>query len=331
MFHKERCTLCGDCLVDCRWVNADREQAVKWIEQMIDGERTPAVDKCITCYACNETCPENAYPFDLIAQLQEKYRTISTEEHVAQTEARFSFEGELKNIPTADRVMSVCVFGKTDADLIQGELYDIPIVGGRPYFCWVLFGHMGAESIQKKHAAEMVERLAKTGAGEIVCFHDDCYAMLAKLAPDYGIDIPFRPVHFSEYLVQYLRENEDRVRKLDIDIAYQRPCASRHTPEKEHFIDELFEITGVRRVERKYDRENAMCCTGITKMVGTGDPRPNQIENISDAKNAGAEAMVCLCPMCRSFMKDVAAEEKMPLVFIGDIARMALGEIDPPF
>ena len=280
MFKRELCDLCGDCLVECQWMDIERGQAIEWMKALIAGEPTPVLDQCITCYACNEICPQKANPFDLIAELQEKYHTLSSAESAQANEARYAFVKALTDVPQAERVLSLCVFGKTDADLIQGELYNLPRVGGKPYFCWVLFTHLGAESIQKKRARELVERLALTGAKEVVCFHDDCYAMLARLAPDYGIEVPFRPVHLAEYLVEYLKANKTRIMPLDIDIAYQRPCASRHTPEKEHFIDELFELVGARRVERAFDRKNALCCSGIKMMIEKGDPRPDQEKNI---------------------------------------------------
>jgi Fe-S oxidoreductase len=330
MFKPDLCDLCGDCLVDCQWIPAERDQAVDWMKAMMDGNATPVLGQCITCYACNEICPTDANPFDLIAELQERYHVFTSEEEARNTEARYAFTGELRDHPKADRVMSTCVFAKTDANLIQGELYDLPSVGGKPYFCWVLFSHNGAESIQRKHAGELVDRLAMTGAREIVCFHDDCYAMLARLAPDYGIEVPFRPIHLAEYLAEYLKANRGRLKPLGIDIAYQRPCASRHTPEKEHFIDEVFELAGVRRVPRTYDRENALCCAGIRLMLGNGDPTPDQERNIDDARNSGARAIVYLCPMCMHALSDVAGKNEMPLIFLGDIARMALGEIEPP-
>ncbi len=326
MFNPDLCNLCGDCLTDCDWMTVDSEQAVEWMEKMMAGTHTPAVDQCITCYACNEKCPENANPFDLIATLQEKHARVPRES-IDALEAGYEFTGTLNPTPPVDRIMSECVFGKTDAHLLQGELYDLPRVGGRPYFCYVLFSHACAESIQRKHAKAFVDRLALSGAKEVVCFHDDCYAMLAKLAPDYGIDVPFRPIHLSEYLVEYLGSNKDRIKPLNMKIAYQRPCASRHTPEKEHFIDELFELAGVKRVERTYDRKNALCCAGVKLMLNMGDPKPDQEKNILDAKNAGATAMVMLCPICMHSLSGVAAEHNMQVIFLGDIARMALGEI----
>jgi len=329
MFKRDLCNLCGDCLVECQWIHMERDQAIEWMEEMIQGRPSPMLGQCITCYACNEICPQNANPFDLFAELQEKFSTFVTEEAAKDEEKKYIFMGDLKGVPQTERVMTTCVFGKTDPDLMQGELFDLPRVGGKPYYCWMLFSHMGAVSIQEKHARDLVDRLAMTGAGEVVCFHDDCYAMLAALAPEYGIEVPFRPVHLLEYLVAQLRARKDRIRKLDMDIAYQRPCASRHTPEKEHFLDELFDLIGARRVARTFDRENALCCASIKLLLGNGDPRPDQEKNIIDAQRNGAKAMACLCPMCIHNLSPVAREYGFPLIFIGDIARMALGEIEP--
>ncbi len=329
MFKRDKCDLCGDCLVKCQWIEADRDQAVQWMEAMMQGEKTPVIDQCITCYACNEYCPRKADPFDLIAELQEKFQMLPAEV-LKKSEAKFTFEGQLRDIPPAERIMNICVFGKTDGHLIAGRLYDLPQIGGKPYFCWIMFTHMGAPSIQEAHAREFVDRLATTGAKEIICFHDDCYTMLAHYAPEYGIDVPFRPVHLSEYLVECLAADKGMITPLNLPVAYQRPCASRHTPEKEHFIDELLELCGATRVNRRFDRENALCCAGVKMLLDKGDPRPDIETNIRDALDAGAKALVCLCPMCMHTLSPVAKEFGLPVVFLGDIARMALGEIPPP-
>jgi Fe-S oxidoreductase len=330
MFKADLCDLCGDCLVKCQWIKVEKALAVEWMRSMMAGQLVPMLYQCITCYACNEICPQKANPFDLIAQLQEKYHIFASEEAAKAEEDRYAFTKSLSGYPRAERVATTCLFEKTHDHLMQGELYTLPRVGGKPYFCWLLFSHWGAESIQRKHAQEMVDRLALTGAKEIVCFHDDCYTMLAKLAPEYGIEVPFRPVHLSEYLLTYLRQNRHRIKPLNINIGYQRPCASRHTPEKEHFIDELFELVNVRRVPRAYDRQYSLCCASIKLLLGNGDPRPDQEKNVIDAKNCGAQALVCLCPMCLDGLAAAADAHRLPTIFLGDIARMALGEIDLP-
>ncbi len=330
MFKKDQCELCGECLTECQWMEIEQQQAIKWMKEMAEGQHTPVIDNCVTCYSCNERCPNDARPFDLFAKLQEKYIDPEKKPGIAAMESKFVFSGELKSIPEADPVMTTCVFEKTDPHLIQGGIYDLPRISGKPYFCWILFSHMKAQSIEEKHAQEFVDRLASTGAKEIICFHDDCYTMLATLAPEYGIKVPFRPIHLSEYLVDYLTKNKDKSQPLEMNIAYQRPCASKQTPDKEHFIDEVFELTGVKRVERNFDRKNGLCCGGTKLMLGIGDPKPDQEKNILDAKNNGAQALVCLCPVCIHSLTGTAVEHDLPVVFLSDIARMALGEIPKP-
>lgn len=330
MFQPELCTLCGDCLVKCQWQDVTRSQAKEWQKEMIEGRHTPALDHCITCYACNERCPNKANPFDLRIELQEKFRSKVPEDVVKATEAHYIFTGQLRETPKAKRIMSVCTHEKTEAAILQGELYNLPRVGGKAFFCWGLFGHMGAVSVQKRNTQILVDRLAQTGAEEVVCFHSECYSVLAGAAPSLNIDVPFRPVHLAEYLVEYLKANRSRIKPLNLAIAYQRPCSARLVPDKEDVIDELFELTGARRVERKYDRDQALCCTSVKLMYNMGDTRPDRQKNIEDAKNAKAQAMVYFCPVCRDMLADVCTEQGMPLVFLSDIARMALGEIPLP-
>lgn len=333
MFKRDQCDVCGDCLSSCQWVKISREEAQEQISLLIDGKPAPILEQCVTCFACNEICPNKANPFDLILEMQEKTGALRIPpETLSANEARYTFEGEVAPLEnTSDRIMTACVFGKSDANLIQGKVYELPIVKGKPYFCWVLFMHTGQESVMKRHAKQFVERLAQTQAREIVCFHDDCYAMLKVKAPEYGIEVPFRAVHLAEYLVEFVTNHKTQIKSLDVELAYQRPCASRLTPGKEKFIDELFGLLGIKRVKRRYDRQSALCCGGPKLLLGKGSPKSEQEKNIKDALEHGARALVCLCPMCLHTLAGTASELSMPLVFISDLIRIALGEIPPPW
>lgn len=330
MFKADQCKLCGLCLTQCQWMTVTTEKAVQWRKEMTAGKRTPVLDNCITCFSCNEICPNGADPCDQNLELQEKYRTLVPEAVVKAFEKNDLFEGEVTNVPKADRILSACSYEKTDPGLLQGDIYDLPRVGGKPYLCWAAFPHMGALSIQRQQLQTLVQRLAMTRAKEVVCFHADCYSALAKTAPEAGIHIPFKPIHLADYLVEYLLRHVDRVKPLNMAIAYQRPCTSRHTPEKEAVIDAFFELVGVRRVERKYDRKQALCCTSVKLMHNKGDGKLERQKNVSDAKNAGAELMVYFCPVCRTLLAEAAGENGLPLVFLGDLARAAIGEIRLP-
>ncbi len=179
----------------------------------------------------------------------------------------------------------------------------------------------------------MIDNLAKSGASEIIFVHEDCYAAVSDIAPEYGIKVPFKPVHLFEYLRDYLSENRDKITRLSLKVAYQRPCASRYTPaEVEKILDDIFEMTGVERIARKYEDSDALCC-GVEqagpdlKLFPRGKNfQPYREKNISDALDHGAQAMVYLCPMCFKALSGQARSAGMKNYMVTDICRLALGE-----
>ncbi|MBP8984620.1 MAG: (Fe-S)-binding protein [Syntrophobacterales bacterium] len=336
MFHEEKCDFCGECLERCYYLDFDRESGSKEFEKLVRGEKVNWLKDCITCIACNEYCPKGARPFDLILRRLEETGDFTDPALRAQMAERFKPEGEPRPVEKKDRVMSICVMQGNMPWAIQGQLFEgIPLLKGKHYFCNVLFAHMGDESIMRDRLRAMVDNLARSGAKEIVFVHDDCYGLLKGVAPEYGITLPFRPVHIFEYLRDYLKTHKDKVKKLDMKVAYQRPCASRLTPEKDGLLDEVFDLIGVRRVKRQYDGIDALCC-GV-EIAGPGlklFPRgknfaPFREKNVKDAKDSGAEAMVYLCPMCFAALNKPVREAGMKNYMISDICRLALGETLP--
>lgn len=336
MFHEERCDFCGDCLAKCHYLDFDNETGGDAFQKLVRGEKPSWLYDCVTCIACNEYCPKDARPFDLILQRMEEAGDFTDPKLKAQMADRFKAEGEPRPMEPKDRVMSICVMDGSMPWAIQGSLFqELPILKGRHYFCNVLFAHMGDESIMRDRLQGLVNNLAKSGAKEIVFVHDDCYALLAGMAPEYGVKLPFRPVSILEYLAEYLKEHPDRITKLNMKVAYQRPCASRYTPEKDHYVDEIFSLIGVERVARQYDGINAICCgvelAGLNlKLFPRGKNfAPFRDQNVQDAKDHGAEAMVYLCPMCFRTLNKQVRGAGMSNYMISDICRLALGETLP--
>jgi Fe-S oxidoreductase len=336
MFHEERCDFCGDCLERCHYLPFDQKSGSEAFKKLVQGEKVDWIYDCITCVACNEYCPKDARPFDLILQKMEAAGDFTDPAMRAQMADRFKAEGEPRAVPKADRAMSLCVMEGSMPWAIQGKLFEgLPLLKGRHYFCNVLFAHMGDESIMRDRMQGMVDNLAKSGAKEIVVIHDDCYAVLKGLAPEYGIDVPFRPVSIFEHLRDYLKAHPADIKKLNLKVAYQRPCASRYTPEKDPLLDEIFAMIGVERVKRQYDGVTAICC-GATlagpnmKLFPRGKNMESfQQKNVADAKDSGAGAMIYLCPMCYRTMGKMVKEAGMANLMISDLCRLAIGETLP--
>ena len=182
----------------------------------------------------------------------------------------------------------------------------------------------------KERLPKIIENIARHGVREVVCFHDECYGTFTSYAPAIGLEIPFRPVHLFEYLYNRLKELEDEIMPLNLKVAYQRPCSSRLSPDKLHFVDDIFNLIGVQSVKREYVGENALCCTGSIR----GQKKEGSYElaadlkrrNIEDMLDAGAEVCVFNCPACFDTLAELVDKKGLKPIFMSDLCRLAIGE-----
>jgi len=329
MFHEDRCTVCGDCLSWCPYIEIDEEDARKEFKKIIDGDPSRVISECVSCMGCDEICPEKANPFSLIIKRQEAQGEFKRFEKAKQNmELAYSMPSEIRTGSEDGPVIDLCTVWPMTPHLFEGVLFEGAtfLKGGR-YFCGIGFYHIGMESPVEEHAAAVVEEVARCGAREIVCFHDDCYTFFKVKAPEFGVEVPFRVVSWPEFLYRRMKELEERIRPLDVSVAYQRPCASRYTPEKDAFVDDLFELIGARKPSRSFEGVRALCCGG--SLVPRDYEMSNRIkhQNLKDAADAGARIMVTLCPMCFLNLRKRAPEHNLLLTTISDLCRAALGEI----
>jgi Fe-S oxidoreductase len=332
MWDGEKCDFCGDCLVRCQYVDYDKDKAVQQIKELMDGKPAEIIKDCVTCCACNEYCPTGANPFDLINSLQEIHQSLPIPEKMRKfMDAGGTMPSALVRGDDSKPALSLCVMEPfMPGDAVAGQMFEgMTVAKGGEYFCYLGYVHIGMDSPLAEHARGFVDELAAIGAKEIVFIHADCYAMMSKM-PDYNIEIPFRATHVAEYMRDYLKGHSDSITPLNRKIAYQRPCASRYSGEIETIIDEMFELIGVERVDRRYDRESALCCGGLFSRIYPERIRPTMEANLKDALEAGAEAMVFLCPFCMSALGKPASEKGIKPIFITQLVRMALGELPFP-
>lgn len=332
MWHVDKCDFCGDCLVRCQYVDYDEGKAIQQMREIADGKPAEILSQCITCCACNEYCPNGANPFDLISRLQELHHSHPIPEKTRKfMDAGGTMPSALIRGDDSKPALSLCVMEPfMPSDAVGGQMFEgMTVAKGGRYFCYLGYVHIGMESPLAEHAQGFVDELASIGTEEIVFIHADCYAMISKM-PDYGIEIPFKVTHIIEYMRDYLKGNKESISPLNFKIAYQRPCASRYSGEIEPILDDLFELVGVERVERRYDRDSALCCGGVFSRIYPERIRPTMEANLKDALEAGGEAMVFLCPLCMGALGKSAKEKGMHPIFITQLVRMALGELPFP-
>jgi Fe-S oxidoreductase len=308
------------------------EEAVAERQALMAGTWAPILHNCAACHACNEFCPESANPFDLISKLQ----GIHGEADAANVwgdraqkvdEERPKVLGGPKPEP-ADTLLATCTIGELNPRAFESLLYDdLPKLVGPAYYCCHALEFFGDEEGEKSRAQGFVDAIARYEPKELVCYHDACYTLLTFRLLEYGIEAPFRPVHIFEHLLRTLKKNRDKIRPLNMKVAYQRPCTSRNAPEKEHFLDELFELIGCERVNRKYDGDNALCCGDVYAFRNLLD-RANEAatRNIEDSLKHGAEALIYLCPSCLKLYGERCEERNFPVYQISELCQLAIGE-----
>jgi ferredoxin len=328
MFHADRCDLCGDCLLLCPYSDYDLDESVEQFRLLKDGGTPDIVSDCVTCVACNQFCEKGANPFDLILERQEQTGVLNIPERNTQL---------FRNLPDAPTQviegepgmpsLSLCSVGELLPGLFEGPLFDgMTLLKGGDFFCNVGWVHLGQETPVRDNLAGVIERLAEAGGDEIVFYHDDCYALVTTIAKEYGVEVPFRPIHIIEYLLEHVRSNASDVTPSGLRVAYQQPCASRYTPWKDEQLDELLRLIGVVRVKREFDRISALCC-GSPVMPRDRDKAAEIKErNISDAVENDAQAMAYLCPLCVLNLRKVSSAAGLENFHLVELVNKALYE-----
>lgn len=336
MFDKSNCNICEniDCLTRCQWIEfSDVEDARKEKNKMINGENSRVLSDCVTCFACDEYCPYNSHPFDLITELQEKYNTLPINPQILEnTVKRFAPHPELrlKQIDPNKPVLNKCGFGRTNENRMKGKLFDnLQYVSGLSFFCNLMYHHYARDSVIRERTPIIIDNIRKQNIKEMICYHDECYGFYASYCPRNGIQLPegFKAIHIYEYLYNFLKEHESEITKLNMKIAYQRSCSNRFIPDVDDYVDKICGLIGVERVKREFDRENAMCCAGIMATIGKKHfTRKAQKDNVNDMIEHGAEACIYNCPACLDSLGSLVERNGLKNYLLSDLCRMALGE-----
>ncbi len=338
MFDKSNCSECEniDCLTRCQWMdfNDIKEARIEINKLINENEDCRVLNECMLCFACDEYCPYNSHPFDIINELQERYQSQNILPSITQNSIdMYKAKGEFvpRPIDPEKPVLNKCAFSKMNAREMKGPIFDdLQSVGGLHYFCQLVYQHVAKPSIIKERIPIILENFKKAGVlkdTEVICWHDECYGLYTSYCQRNNMEVPFKPVHIFEYIYNYLKDHESEITKLDIKAAYQRNCSNRYVPETDAILDKICELIGVERVTRKYDRENGICCAAPFGMRGHKKlVRKTQNDNVQDMVDHGAEVCIFNCPMCKDTLERKVTGKGMKVYFISDLARMALGE-----
>jgi Fe-S oxidoreductase len=339
MWNASKCNLCGDCLVNCRYTDYDRDEAVAQITLLIEGKDAEILTKCTTCMACSGYCPTGADPSNLIFKMQEEIGTspITVVGKPACEALVRSFENgdDPSQLIPGDpdkQVLSLDAFrfdqfpeGTFDSALFKG----LAIVRGGEYASLSGYVHMGGESLVGRYGQRVLDNLASLDK-DVVYIHNEGFVLAHVKAKYNGFRVPFKYMHLFEYLRDYLKAHTDSITPVGKNVAYHANCATRWIPEYDAFLDEVFGLIGVGRPGRKYERENAVCCTAPLIYTNRELAVDIQKKNFEDAIASGADAIVTSCPVCQGVFRRPSSQFGLRSIFVTDLCRIALGEMHWP-
>jgi Fe-S oxidoreductase len=331
-FDKEKCASCKttSCLTQCQYITLDSVTAkIEW-NKVINGEGSFVLEACNSCYACEEFCPYGNHPFYMIVDKQEEKGILPAPRPVITMQVnQCEPVGKFMVGQVQERALSYCYLAHYKT-LAHGKLFDgieNSVIYGQEFFCNAVYLHYAKTSIINKRLPQIIENINKQGIKELICLHDECYATYAAIAPAYGISVPFRPIHYFEYMLERLKVLGDQIKPLNIKAAYQRGCSTRLIPQVDHFVDEIFDLIGVERINRKYDKKKALCCADIFRM-SKGPELADDVQkrNVDDMVDSGAEYCVFNCPACWDSLSDKVSKRGLKPIHIIDLCKLAIGE-----
>lgn len=320
-----------DCLVRCQYMEFSPETARVEKDRLLAGEDTKVLTDCLTCYACEEYCPNDNHPFYLLVQRQEEKGIEPAPTPItSQQLAMMRLPGKMTGGSVTPPVINMCCFPVLEG-CIRGKLFEgASTISGNDLFCNIMWLHFARNSAIRERLPTVIDNiwtgyLKDSGVDELVCFHDECYGAYTHLAPAFGIEVPFKTVHLYEFIAHRLEQLRGDIRPLNARVAYQRPCSNRLIPRTDLWVDRIFDRIGVTRPQREYDRENALCCGGVVR-AHQKDILADEIQEKNIADMVGADVQYCVfnCPVCLFTLGDAVAEKGIVPILMSDLCQMAL-------
>jgi len=195
---------------------------------------------------------------------------------------------------------------------------------------WDLF----AETLKKNIAA-----VKSSGADTVITSCPACDMMwrhvYAVWAEKLGIDYDIKTKHYSEIVADKIKSGEFSFKQngnKPVTVTWHDSChIGRVSGVYEPPRDVIKAIPNVNLVEMSHNRENAHCCGSVLTLIKEPLVAADIGEvKLNEAKEAGAEKILALCPCCE-FQMRVTADKKESPVEIIDLARFACSALGYDF
>jgi Fe-S oxidoreductase len=214
--------------------------------------------------------------------------------------------------------------------LLQDAGYSVGSMGKDEACCGIPMKVSGKwdvfEDIYEYNTAEARKRGAKT----IVTSCPACGLVwkefYANLAAQRGEVYEFEVKHYSELVAEAIAEGKLELKDNPFEgqtITFHDSChAGRAQGLYEPPRDMLKAIPGVDFVEMEHNREEGLCCGSVLTLIGEPPVAPKLGGyRLQEAVDAGADAVVALCPCCQVQLRDSNVKNDLG-IRVDDLSRV---------
>lgn len=208
------------------------------------------------------------------------------------------------------------------ASILKVAGVDFGILGREERCCGDMVYNIGEDAFMEELAQQNIERFKKTGANTIITISPHSAYIFKNVYPRYGLKIP--ALHYIEFLAELVEKEKIKLEQsVGTEVTVHDPCyLGRYLKLYEEPRKILESIPGVKIVEMRDNRENAVCCGGGggRHFLDIPGERLSHLR-ILQAKETEAKVMVAPCPFCIQNFED-SAKVKGVDIKINDLAEL---------
>ncbi len=348
------CKECGECLARCRYLNFSREDAVREIRNLNAGRLTKVHERCISCYACDAFCPENARPYERILRAwNERYVDCGLPERARylmptlrpnfRQDVRYSREERAlhakwaSDAPPARTVLYPGCNLLTMPLLAGGEIFEeLPVWGRWDLCCGEMYFRMGLREPVERTAERLTAFYKDKKLDEMVFICPACYNMFTHVLPEqFGARFNFKTAHFVDWFTERLDRGVFRPKQaLKGSVVMHDSCHARVLGGD--FMERqraLLRRLGLTVRETPKNRADGLCCgmaAGCTAYSGI-DMLKSSLKGLTALDRAPGDEIAMYCTGClltlsiARFSRPLGKEMRHTL----ELVRRALGERAP--
>ena len=301
----------------------NREEAIDEKKKLLEGEDSPVLKRCISCYACNVFCPNDCRPYELITgrwhqrycreglplkaeylmpHKKPNFRSDLTK-HMSNREKALLKkwqqtrpEGEVVLYPGCNYMALPHLL---DASFMRG----VPVAGSWDLCCGEMYFRMGLFDQVRLTAEGLSEYYRDKEIGTMLFSCPACMNMFKKVLPEqFGAEFNFKIEYLGSYLLGKIERGEIRPqKKINKTVAVHDSCHARVVGnEVMDAARQVLEETGVTIEEMALNREDGLCC-GIAAGANSFSPLgifSVAAKQLREGKKTGAEEIALYCGGC---------------------------------